>query len=101
MKYGFGRMVMAALLGTALLGGTALADQLDTPLAWQTAGKPSSVRMRVKAGASGADAGFTAQWMKKADFDANGGWAAAGDSRLMQGDFAGVPVWTTEGNAGD
>jgi hypothetical protein len=94
-------MVMAALLGTTLVSGLALADQLDTPLAWQTASKPSSVRMRVKAGASGADAGFTAQWMKKADFDANGGWAAAGDSRLMQGDFAGVPVWTTEGNAGD
>ena len=101
MKYGFGRMVMAALIGTAVLGGPALADQLDTPLTWQTSSRPSSVRMRVKAGASGADAGFTAQWMKKADYDANGGWAQPGDARLMQGDFSGVPVWTTEGNAGD
>jgi len=39
--------------------------------------------------------------MKKVDFDQNGGWADAGDSRLMQGDFSGTPVWTTEGNAGD
>jgi hypothetical protein len=83
------------------LSGPALADQLDTPLAWQTAAKPSSVRMRVKAGATGADAGFTAQWMKKVDFDARGGWADAGDPSLKQADFAGAPVWTTEGNAGD
>lgn len=101
MKSGFGRLVLAALIGVAFVGGPALADALDTPLAWQTMQKPSSVRLRVKAGASGADAGFTAQWMKKADYDANGGWAQAGDSRLMQGDFSGIPVWVTEGNAGD
>jgi hypothetical protein len=85
----------------ALVGGPALADQLDTPLAWQTGSNAASVRMRVKAGASGADQGFTAQWMKKADFDANGGWADASSPSLRQADFAGVPVWTTEGNAGD
>jgi len=101
MKSGFGRLVLAALIGVAFVGGPAVADQLDTPLAWQTIQKPSSVRMRVKAGASGADAGFTAQWMTKADYDANGGWAAEGDSRLFQGDFSGTPVWVTEGNAGD
>ena len=39
--------------------------------------------------------------MKKVDFDANGGWADAGSPTLRQGDFIGVPVWTTEGNAGD
>ena len=101
MKSGFGRLVLAALIGVAFVSGPALADQLDTPLAWQTIQKPSSVRLRVKAGASGADAGFTAQWMKKVDFDANGGWAAPGDSRLMQGDFTGAPDWVLEGNAGD
>ena len=101
MMSGFRRIAVAAVLGMALVGGPALADQLDTPLAWQTGSNASSVRMRVKAGASGADAGFTAQWMKKADFDANGGWADAGSASLRQADFAGVPVWTTEGNAGD
>ena len=101
MKAGVGRIAVAAVLGMALVGGPALADQLDTPTAWQTSGKVSSVRMRVKAGASGADAGFTAQWMKKVDFDANGGWADAGSPLLRQADFAGAPVWTTEGNAGD
>jgi len=101
MKFGFRRIAVAAVLGMALVGGPALADQLDTPLAWQTGSNSVSVRMRVKAGASGADQGFTAQWMKKADFDANGGWADAGSASLRQADFAGVPVWTTEGNAGD
>jgi hypothetical protein len=57
--------------------------------------------MRVKAGATRADAGFTAQWMKKVDVAARGGWADAGDPSLKQADFAGAPVWTTEGNAGD
>jgi len=101
MKFGMSRIAVAAVLGMALVGGPALADQLDTPLAWQTGAKATSVRMRVKAGASGADAGFTAQWMKKADFDANGGWADAGSPTLRQADFSGAPVWTTEGNAGD
>ena len=101
MKSGLSRIVLAALIGLALVGGPAVAGQLDTPTSWGTIQKPSSVRLRVKAGASGADAGFTAQWMKKVDFDQNGGWADAGDARLMQGDFSGTPVWTTEGNAGD
>jgi len=98
---GFGRIAVAAVLGMALVGGPALADQLDSPLAWQTGANSASVRLRVKAGASGADQGFTAQWMKKADFDANGGWADASSPSLRQADFSGVPVWTTEGNAGD
>jgi len=101
MMSGFGRIAVAAVLGMALVGGPALADQLDAPTAWQTASKVSSVRMRVKAGISGATGGFTAQWMTKADFDANGGWADAGSPLLRQADFAGAPVWTTEGNAGD
>jgi hypothetical protein len=101
MMFGVSRMAVAAVLGMALVGGPALADQLDTPLAWQTGAKVASVRMRVKAGASGAEQGFTAQWMKKADFDANGGWADASSPALRQADFAGVPAWTTEGNAGD
>jgi hypothetical protein len=94
-------MAVAAVLGMALVGGPALADQLDTPLAWQTGSKATSVRMRVKAGASGAAQGFTAQWMKKADFDANGGWADEASPLVRQGDFVGAPDWTTEGNAGD
>jgi hypothetical protein len=101
MKLGFGRMVMAALVGMALVSSPVLAQELDTPNVSPVAAKPSTVRLSVQAGASGAQSGFTAQWMKKADFDALGGWAPEGDARLMSGDFVGVPVWTTDGNAGD
>jgi hypothetical protein len=94
-------MVLAALVGLALVNAPAMADELDAPIVNAVGAKPSTVRLQVKAGASGAQAGFTAQWMKKADFDANGGWAAEGDPALMHGDFVGVPVWTTDGNAGD
>lgn len=101
MKSGFGRMVMAALLGVAFVGGTALADELDIPVVNAVGAKPSTVRLEVKAGPSGAQSGFTAQWMKKVDFDGFGGWVAEGHPALMSGDFVGVPVWTTDGNAGD
>ena len=93
MKFGVRRMAVAAVLGMALVGGPALADQLDTPLAWQTGSKATSVRMRVKAGASGAAQGFTAQWMKKADFDANGGWADEASPLVRQGRSR-PPVWS-------
>ena len=101
MKLGFSRMVMAALVGMALVSSPVLAQELDTPNVSPVAAKPSTVRLSVQAGPSGAQAGFTAQWMKKVDFDALGGWAPEGDARLMSGDFVGVPVWTTDGNAGD
>jgi hypothetical protein len=94
-------MVMAALIGMALASVPAFADELDIPIVNPVGVKPSSIRLQVQAGASGAQAGFTAQWMKKADFDGLGGWAAEGHPALMKGDFVGVPVWTTDGNAGD
>lgn len=101
MKVAYGRMVMAALVGVALLGGPAIAQELDSPTISPMSAKPSTVRIRVKAGASGAEQGFTAQWMTKADFDANGGWPAGPSTLVKTGDFTGAPVWTTAGNAGD
>jgi len=40
------------------------------------------ITLGITAGANGSPAGFTIQWMKKTDYDALGGWAAAGDPRL-------------------
>ena len=34
----------------------------------------SSVRVQVRAGATGAPAGFAVDWMYKSDYDAAGGW---------------------------
>jgi hypothetical protein len=94
-------MVMAALVGMALVGGPALADELDIPVVNAVGAKPSTVRLQVQAGASGAQQGFTAEWMKKSDFDALGGWPQGPSELVMRGDFVGTPVWTTAGNAGD
>ena len=101
MKLAYGRMVMAALVGVALLGGPARAQELDSPIISPMGAKPSTVRIRVQAGASGAEKGFTAQWMKKADFDALGAWPEGASALVRSGDFTGVPVWTTGGDAGD
>jgi len=55
----------------------------------------------ITAGANGSPAGFTIQWMKKADFDALGGWADEGSPYLKYcqcygpytlNDWAGSPV---------
>jgi hypothetical protein len=91
----------STLLGVALLGTPALAQELDTPTVAPLLAKPSGVRLSIEAGASGAQAGFTVEWMKRSAYDALGGWPAAGDPSVMRGDFVGVPVWIVQGDAGD
>ena len=57
------------------------------------------VTIGVKAGASGAPAGFTLQWMKLSDWEANGGaWYSSDDPRLCKMSFSGQPSFS--GNAG-
>jgi hypothetical protein len=57
--------------------------------------------LAITAGADGAPAGFSVQWMKKSDYDALGGWAAEGHPALKYcqcygpytlNDWAGSPV---------
>ena len=100
MKLGFGRTAIAAL-ALMLSAPSANAAALSTPTVSSYTPKPSSVRFMVMAGATGAEGGFTVEWIKKADFDLNGGWPQAGDFRIHRGDFTGVPVWVTDGTAGD
>ena len=99
MKLGFGRSIAALALLLFAQGASAAA--LSTPTVSSYVAKPSSVRFMVMAGSTGAEGGFTVEWIKKIDFDANGGWPAAGDPRIMHGDFTGVPVWVTDGTSGD
>jgi hypothetical protein len=50
----------------------------------------ASINIQVCAGTTGAPAGFSLQWMTKADFDANGGvWYASDDTRLCKASFSG------------
>jgi len=101
MKLGFGRTFALALGASTILAHAAFAGQQATPQVAQYQSKPSSVRVMVMAGITGAEGGFTVEWMKKTDFDANGGWAATGDLRIHRGEFTGVPVWVTDGSSGD
>ena len=101
MKLGVNRFLQTALIGVALSSGPVLAAELSTPVVNALSTKPSSVRVSVQAGATGAQQGFTAQWMKKSDFDALGGWPVLANPALKSGNFIGVPVWTTDGNSGD
>src|SRR5215204_6009941 len=49
-----------------------------------------SINLNVCAGATGAPAGFSIQWMTKAAFDANGGvWLASDDLALCKASFSG------------
>jgi hypothetical protein len=102
MKFVNGRTLVAALLGVALFGTTAMAQgtTYGAPTLTPMASRPSSVRLSVKAGEGGAPEGFAAQWMTRAAYDA-AGWPAGDDLSLRQGDFTGTPVWIVQGNAGD
>jgi len=51
-----------------------------------------SITLNVKAGANGAPAGFSIQWMTAADYAANGNaWYTSDDPRLCKASFSGVP----------
>jgi hypothetical protein len=100
MKFAIGRTLIP-VLGLALLGSVAYAGQQSTPAVGEFNSKPSSVRIMVMAGVSGAESGFDLEWMKKSTFDALGGWPAAGDPAIIRGEFTGVPVWVTDGTSGD
>jgi hypothetical protein len=101
MKFSLRRTLISALVGIALCGTAAHAGVQSTPAVGQYQAKPTSVRIMVLAGYSGAQGGFNVEWMRKSTFDALGGWPATGDPALMRGEFTGTPVWVTEGTSGD
>jgi hypothetical protein len=70
---------------------------LDTPDVQISQAKPSSVRLMLTAGPTGAPAGFAVEWMKKSDFDAAGGWPAANDPSVIRGTFTGTPTFNVQG----
>jgi hypothetical protein len=96
MKLGFGKLAITTLIGLSLAAGPALADALDTPIVSPAGAKPSTVRLTVQATDTGAPAGFTAEWIKKTQYDALGGWPTDG-AGVSTANFVGTPVWTTEG----
>ncbi len=100
MKLNRVRMLVAAAVGLSVAAGPVAAQALDAPLVNAMQSKPSSVRLMVIAGASGAPAGFEVQWITKAEFDLLGGFPADGvASTLVEGTFDGTPTFNIEGSA--
>jgi hypothetical protein len=88
------RLAGLALLLMAVAVEPAAAQQLDTPTISIVKDTRSSITLAVVAGPSGAPAGFVVEWMKKSDFDANGGiWPAESDSRIGYCLFDGTPTF--------
>jgi hypothetical protein len=62
----------------------------DVPTLSSVSATQSSITIRVCAGASGAPAGFSLQWMKLSDYVANGNkWLSSADSNLCSAGFSG------------
>jgi hypothetical protein len=64
--------------GPETLDKGAVKPTLDTPTLTHISSSGTTITVRVTAGASGAPAGFSIQWVSKADYDAYGGWGGLG-----------------------
>jgi hypothetical protein len=98
MKLNRVRLWMVMFATSMLVGGPVAAQSLDIPVVSPIQSKPGSVRLMVNAGASGAPAGFTVERMSKLEYDAVGGFDAAG-ANVVRGSFTGVPTFNIEGTA--
>lgn len=100
MKSLRGRLCLAVLVGSLFAALPASAQTLDPPSVTVLQSKPSSVRLMVTAGPSGAPAGFFLDRMTKAEFDSYGGWPVgqATTTRVV-GSFTGAPTFNIEGTA--
>jgi hypothetical protein len=86
---------MTTLAALIAMSTIALAKPASTPKPTLSAptvscfsSTPSSITVQVQAGATGAPAGFSLQWIKTADLQANGGVWPEG---VCSGSFSGVP----------
>ena len=79
----------AAASGVTLPAVAAPRGKYDTPAISCAGSSEVSINIQVCAGASGAPAGFSIQWMTCDDFAANGGWRASDDPLLCKASFSG------------
>jgi len=95
------KLLLATLLASTLMGTRAFATPESVPAVMQMSAKASSARLVIMAGVTGAESGFTVDWVQKSVYDALGDFPAAGDPALHSSDFVGVPVWIVQGSSGD
>jgi hypothetical protein len=88
-------------LGALAIAGTAFAQGGSQgnydPLTLTCLANPGQhyVQISIRAGESGAPAGFTLQWMKLSDWEANGeAWYSSDDPRLCKMSFSGQPSFS-------
>jgi hypothetical protein len=87
----------AATAGTVAIAGIGLSafaaprkTKMDTPLISCAGSTQVSINIQVCAGATGAPAGFSVQWMTLAEYTANGNqWYLSEDLRLCKASFSG------------
>jgi len=90
---------MAILAGSLIAAAPAAA--FDVPVVSVVQSKPSSVRLNVSGGASGASMGFYIERMKKAEFDALGGWPSSPTGSWVSGNYTGYPTFNVQGTSAD
>jgi hypothetical protein len=78
--------------GVEAVGGKPAAVSLDAPTLACAGSTPASITLTVTAGASGAPAGFSVQWMLKSDYDLNG-WSESSEpaGSFCKASLSGVP----------
>ena len=87
----FTRCTAAALLALGL-ATPAFAVAYDAPTVNLVRTGLWELTLTVKAGPSGAPAGFVVEWMKKSDYDRIGGWPVDYDPSLIYCAFVGEPT---------
>lgn len=88
------RALTFALLALAVPTLAAAQYYYDAPSLFKVRVDRSSIVLEVTAGPSGANEGFVVEWMTRADYDALGGWPAAGHAAIGYCEFSGVPTLT-------
>ncbi len=83
---------IALALVLSLAASFAWGVQLDAPTLTLQAEGFFKIRITVTAGPSGTPGGFTLWWMKRSDFDGNGGWYLNGDLTQWESWFLGEPT---------
>lgn len=84
--------LFAAAIAVVAFSSIASAARLDPPVLTLAESSRSSVTLEVRAGASGAPAGFTLVWMKRTDYERTG-WLSPGSTGVVSATFYGFPTF--------
>jgi hypothetical protein len=86
-------------LSATMSQDTKLFTKLDKMTLSCVSATGASIKLLVRAGSSGAPAGFSVQWMLKSEYESNGGWPVSSEvvstSSFCKASFSGVPGSST------